>query len=275
MKKPHLQKLPCTLFLTLALCSLAQPLQAAQSAPTMDLSIGSYPYFVALSARCGTTPARTAALGRYKTQYVSMLRKGGEMMENTPGMKPADLAKYKQHVAAVERGEPDTVDQARFEAMFAKASPRELAQMCGGFDASMEGRMEVNNMILHPPKEVLPKGKDGQTEPPIRFLSLQHLHALMVSCEKIDPNASHIAARSAAWAKAVPKARSMSGAFRTEVGIDGKYKETEFPNAAAMVKSAEFEVDTKRYLAVVAKSSPSILKNDCASFVEIMNGVGK
>jgi hypothetical protein len=275
MKKPSMPSLSRTLFLTVATLSLAQPLQAAPSAQPIDLAIGSYPYFSALSARCGTNPARTAALGRYKVQYLTMLHKSSEMMAKAPNMKPADLAKFNEHVAAIERGEPDTAGKAQFDAMFAKSSPRDLANMCVNFDSSMADRMQVNALMLNPPKEVLPKGPDGLTIPPVRFLSLQHLHALMVSCEQVDPNAGRIAARAASYAKAVPRARSLSGNYRTEVGIDGKYKETEFPNAVAMVKSPEFEVDAKRYLAVVARSSPAILKNDCASFVEIMSGVGK
>ncbi len=274
MKKTGVQML--SLIATIVVTPLlAQPLHAAPSVSGIDPSVGSYPYFAALSARCEASPARTAALGRYKRQYLAMLRKSGDMMGKMPDAKPADIEKYNQRIASLETRDLAPDELAPFVAMFAKAKPREIASMCATFDRDMAQRSALNELILNPPKSELPKNETGQTVPPIRILSLQHLHALMVSCEKTDPDASRVAARAEAFKQAVPRARTPSGVYRTEVGVDGKYKETLFPSAAVMIKSPEFEVDTKRYLAVVAQSSESIQQHGCKGFVEIMDRVGK
>ena len=264
-----------TLFMLLAATAVASPLQAAPSGAQVDPAIGSYFYFAALAPRCGVTPARSAALDRYKNQFVRMMRKSVDMMGKIQSGDSGELAKFSQQIASVEKEGPSTADLAPFTAKFAKAKPAEIARLCAHFDSSMSDRMALHELMLNPPAEQLPKGKDGKTVPPIRLLSLQHLHALKVSCEKVDPDPARIAARADAFAKAVPRARTFSGVYRTEVGVDGKYKETQFTSAVAMVGSPEFEVDAKRYLEVVARSAPAIVKNDCAEFGNIMDTVGK
>lgn len=263
------------LIMLLAAPVVAAPLQAAPPSSHIDPANGSYFYFAALAPQCGVTPARTAALDRYKNQFVKMMRKSVEMMGTMPPGNADELEKFNQQIASLDRQGPSTADLAPFTAKFSKAKPAEIARLCAHFDSSMSERMALHEMMLNPPAEELPKGKDGKTVPPIRLLSLQHLHALKVSCEKVDPDPARIALRADAFAKAVPRARTPSGVYRTEVGVDGKYKETQFSSAAVMVKSPEFEVDAKRYLDVVARSAPHILKNDCAEFGNIMDTVGK
>jgi hypothetical protein len=261
MRNLNLLKRPFILFLIAVAPLCTQPLQAAPAAAGSDPSIGSYFYYAALSPRCGGSRTRRIALASYKEQFLTMLRKAG-------AANPADLQKHRQYIDALERREPNAAELAPFNAMFAKSTPGDIAQLCQNFEASVAQRMKLNETSNTPQA-------GGAAKAPIRYYSLQHLHALMVSCEQADPVPAQVAARAAAFARAIPRVHTANGLYRTEVGVDGKVKETDFPSAALMVKSPEFDVDSKRYLAVVERRSKSALQGDCKEFVSLMDGVGK
>ncbi|MES2018367.1 MAG: hypothetical protein V4484_17905 [Pseudomonadota bacterium] len=254
---------PLLLCLAAVTALLAQPLQAAPLVPSITPSVGSYFYFAALNPHCGASSrARTTALDRYKGQFLAMLGKMG-------AASPADLVKHRQYIADLERRQPNAAELAPFEPMFAKAKPGDVEQLCQNFEAGIAQRMKANESVDQPAPA------QAQAKAPIRYYSLQHLHALMVSCEQVDPVAAKVAARAAAFARAIPRVRTATGLYRTEVGVDGAVKETDFASAALMLKSPEFEVDSKRYLAVVERRSKSALEGDCKDFVTLMDGVGK
>lgn len=257
MKNLNSMLRPIIFFMVAAAPLCAQPLHAAPAVPKAAPAIGSYFYFAALSPKCGGSRTRGIALVSYKSQYLSMLRKAG-------AANATELEKHRQYIDSLEHREPNAAELAPFQAMFAKSSEDEIAQLCQGFEASVGQHMKANELSFQS------KGADSQAKAPIRYYSLQHLHALMMSCEKADPVPAQVAARAAAFARAIPRVRTA----RTEVGTDGKVKETTFTSAAAMVKSPEFDVDAKRYTAVVERRSASALKSDCKEFVGLMDGVG-
>lgn len=261
MKNVNSTVRPVLVFLLTMAALLAPPLRAAPLVPSINPSVGSYFYFAALSGHCGASSrARTAALERYKDQFLSMMEKMG-------AASPADLVKHRQYIASLEHREPNAAELAPFEPLFAKAKPGEVEQLCQNFEASIAQRMKVNETAVN--------ASQDQAKAPIRYYSLQHLHALMVSCEQADPVPAKVAARAAAFAQAIPRVRTPNGLYRTEVGVDGAVKATDFPSAAIMLKSPEFAVDSKRYLAVVARRSKSALEGDCKEFVGLMDSIGK
>ena len=252
---------PLLLSLLAAAALLVQPLQAAPLVPSVTPSVGSYFYFAALNPHCGASNrSRSAALDRYKGQFLSMLSKMG-------AASPADLVKHRQYISELEHRQPNAAELAPFEPMFAKAKPGEVEQLCQNFEVSIGQRMKANESATTTTQE--------QSKAPIRYYSLQHLHALMVTCERADPAPDKVAARAAAYARAIPRVHTPNGLYRTEVGVDGAVKPTDFPSAAIMLKSPEFEVDSKRYLAVVERRSKSALEGDCKEFIGLMDSIGK
>jgi hypothetical protein len=235
----------------------ASPVQAAPAAASADATVGSYFYFAALNPLCGGSRTRGIALESYKSQYLTNLRKAG-------ASNATELENRRKYIDSLEHHGPSAAELAPFKAMFAKKSEAEIAQLCQSFETSVGQHMKANGSSAQA------KGADSQAKAPIRYYSLQHMHAVMLSCEKADPVPAQVAARAAAFARAIPRVRSA----RTEVGVDGKVKETSFPSAAVMVKSPEFEVDSKRYMAVVERRSASALKSDCKEFIGLMDGVG-
>jgi hypothetical protein len=131
--------------LSLAQASYAQaPL--ANSQPD-GLSVGSYPYFVALSKRCGaSTPEKEAALMGLRKQSIELARSMIPMLAASVkpgGLSQAQFKETKSKLATMDKNWPEASDLAAFDKTFEKNTAGEIEALCEAMPDAIAQRQEL------------------------------------------------------------------------------------------------------------------------------------
>ncbi len=155
MKSPFLPAL-ATFALLLAPMSFAQ---TAQPAPKPDgLSIGSYPYFVALNKRCvAANPERAKALLALRKQSIGLAQSIIPMLAASVkhgGLTQTQFEETKLKLADMEKNWPEVAEVARFDTLFDEHTPADIASMCDEMPTAIAQRQELNALLLRTNSEM-------------------------------------------------------------------------------------------------------------------------
>jgi len=264
----------------LALLAACAALFTAQ-ARAADPSIGSYYFFAALDTRCTEPdPARAAALEQFKQHFLTQARR---VMS---AFQPSQTVQARQKLEDLEKMGPSAEDLKQFDALFAKATPQDLAEACRSAAKDIAERIALEKRMAEMMGRAAPSANSSaprggpaaqevpyltpeyleRTGPPFALLSVQHFYAILKRCETVAPAPDAVAARAQAFERLLDGATTLNGLWRTFYDADGHLKETRFPSARAMAASAEFAMDLRRYEKVVATVPLDTQRTDCAEF---------
>jgi hypothetical protein len=148
--KPLFLPALATFALLLAQVSFAQ---TSKPVPKPDgLSIGSYPYFVALNKRCGaSSPERSTALSALRKQSIGLAQSIIPMLAASVkhgGLTQAQFEETKSKLADMEMNWPELAEVARFDTLLDESTPADIESMCEDMPKAISQRLELNALLL-------------------------------------------------------------------------------------------------------------------------------